>query len=171
MNRGESAKSRIIAHLDVASQGSIVGKGREVTHLAIMRQMDVGHHEVVIPEAGNTCALGGAPIESAKFSNRVSIAYLQPGRCALVFLVLRLISQRSELENPVIATDARMPLYDDMRPDPGIVANPDMLFHDGISPDGDARAKLCSGMDKGCWVDTGFLHGSVLLKNLNPYDR
>jgi hypothetical protein len=27
---------------------------------------------------------------------------------------------------------------------------------------------LCCGMDKGCWVDTGFPHESVLLKKLEP---
>jgi len=91
MNRGESAESRVIAHLDMTGQRSVVGKGREATHLAIMRQMDVSHHEIVIPEAGSTCALRGAAVESAKLADRISIAYFQPGRLAPIFLVLWLI--------------------------------------------------------------------------------
>jgi hypothetical protein len=76
--------------------------------------MHIGHDPVIATHARYAGILRSTAIECAKLANRVVITNFQPRRLAGEFLVLRNFTQRRELKNPVVGTNARMPGNDCM---------------------------------------------------------
>ena len=110
-------------------------------HRAIVRDMDIGHDPVVVPNAGDACILAGAGVEGTELADGVAIANHQLGRLARVLLVLRLRAQRCELENLVIFTDGGVPLDHAMRTNARTGPHLHMGADDAISPHSHRRVQ------------------------------
>ena len=53
-------------HLDVPGERGAVGEDHAVAHLAVVRDVGVGHEQVVVADAGDAAALGGAAVDGAR---------------------------------------------------------------------------------------------------------
>ena len=89
MHRGERAQDHPVAHFHVPGNLRVVGEDGFVAHLAVVRQVGVGHHPIVVTQARDAAGLNGAQIESAKLANGVAVADVQLGGFTGVFFVLR----------------------------------------------------------------------------------
>src|SRR6185503_10655011 len=95
-----------------------------------------------------------APVDGHVLADRVPVPYLDPGRLAPVFLVLRRAADRGELENAIAPADARMALDHDVRPDPAALPDFDMVADDRIrtdlhvGPDPGAGMHDCGRVDR-----------------------
>ena len=140
MHPGIAAENCPVVYMHVPPKLRIVGEDRPVAHLAIVRDMHVGHDPVVVADAGHARVLYGSGVERTVFADGVAVADGQFGRLAAVFFVLRLFAERTELEYPVAATDPRPTGNHHMRADPGVVADFDVLADDGIRSPTPSRA-------------------------------
>ena len=147
VHTGKPAEDDQIVDRDMPGQRGAVGKDGLVGDVAVVRDVHVGHDPVVVADAGHPAALYGARIEGAELADGVAVADFQPRRLAGIFLVLRHLAQRAELEDVVVAPDAGVALDDDMRTDDGVVADLDMRTDDRIGAD------LHVGADPGARID------------------
>jgi hypothetical protein len=115
--------------------------------------MHVGHDPIVIAHPRYAGVLDGAGIESAELANGVVIADLEPSRLAAVFLILRDLAERDELEDVVAAPDARMPGYYGMRTYDGAGPNLYMLADYGVGADLDIGREAGPRMHDRAWVN------------------
>ena len=116
----------------------VVGEDRMVAHDAIMSDMGIGHDPVVVADERDARILDRPAIDRRVLANRIAIADLEPGILAVVFLVLRVVANRRERKDVVIATDRRRPLDDHVRLDARSAADLDIRCYDGIGSDADA---------------------------------
>jgi hypothetical protein len=117
MDTGIAAKYGPIINMDVTCKLRVVGEGRAISNLTIVRNMHIRHDPVVVAQAGNAYILRSSQIEGTEFANCVSIPYLKARRLAGVFLVLWYFANGTELKNTVVAPDPGMSGNDDMRTD------------------------------------------------------
>jgi hypothetical protein len=156
MHRREAAKYRIVSNVHMAGQLGVVREYGVIADLAVVREMHVGHDPVVVADPRHARVLGCAAIKGAKFAYRVVVADFEPRRLAVVFFVLRHLSQRHELVNAVIGADPGMPGYDRVRADAAARSDFKMLAYDRIRTNfdvgGDARRRIHEGgrMNPGC---------------------
>src|SRR5215469_10211270 len=113
----QAAENDPVADLDVSAERGTVGKYRVASHGAVVRDVRVGHEEIVIADASDALVVSGAAVDRAALAKHVAVADLEPGRLAAILLVLRRIAQRGELMNPVTRPDRGRAVDDDVRPD------------------------------------------------------
>src|SRR3569623_1752617 len=147
MYLAEAAKDHVILDHHMAGQRGIVGEDGVVADQAIVSEVHVGHDPIVVADPGDAAALFGAAIEGAEFADDVAVAVLEQSGFATVFLVLRHLAERRELENFIVAADARRAIDDDMRPHLGTGADDHIRADDGERPDVDIRRQLGLGGD------------------------
>jgi hypothetical protein len=130
-----------------------VREDRLVADLAVVREMHVGHHPVVVTQPRHADVERGAAIDGDVLADGVVVADLDARRLVGVLLVLRRRADGGEVPDAVAATDARMSVDDDVRADPGALAHLDVLADDRVRADfhvlGKARAAMHrrGGMD------------------------
>ena len=66
MHAGKSAQNCKIINAHMACQGGIIGENRVISHLAIMRYMNICHDPVVITDPGCPSALRRSAVDSAE---------------------------------------------------------------------------------------------------------
>ena len=92
VHAGKSAQNGKIINVYMTCQGGIIGEDRVITHLAIMRYMDVCHDPVVITNPGYPSALRRSAVDGAKLPDNVIGADLQKRfSFALVLFVLGVV--------------------------------------------------------------------------------
>ena len=74
-----------------------------IAERAVVRDVRVGHEQIVIADARHALIADGAAVDGAELADHVAIADLQARRLAGVFLVLRRLADRGELEDLVVA--------------------------------------------------------------------
>ena len=84
---------------------------------AVVRDVHVGHDPVVVADARRAAAFAGAAVQRDELADQVAIADDQLALFAAEFLVLRDRADRGELEDAVVAADARRAFDDDVRAD------------------------------------------------------
>src|SRR3569623_75588 len=153
MYLAEAAKDHVILDHHMAGQRGIIGEDGVVADQAIVREVHVRHDPIVVADPGDAAALFGAAIEGAEFADDVAVADLEQSGFATVFLVLRHLAERRELENFIVAADARRAIDDDMRPHLGTGADDHIRADDGERPDVDIRRQLGLGVDDRARID------------------
>ncbi|OIQ63858.1 hypothetical protein GALL_545990 [mine drainage metagenome] len=147
MHPGKAAQDCVIAYMHVSGQRSIIGKDGIVSHLAIMRQMDIRHDPVIVADAGYTRVLYRPDVKRAELANNVAIAYFQSGRFTCIFFILRDFTQRTKLENLIIASNRGVPVNHCMGGNSGTIADLHVFADDAVRADADIRAQLCAGVN------------------------
>src|SRR5690242_17097240 len=97
-----------------------------VTNLAIMSDMSVVHQQHVITDARDHPSALSTTMDGGEFPNTVVIADFQSRRLTAIFQVLRLSTDRGELENPVARADNSVALDNRIGADPGFGSNPNL---------------------------------------------
>ena len=101
----------------MAGERRVVREDRVVADGAIVRDVHVGHDPVVVADARRAAALAGAAVDGDELADHVAIADDEFAVLAAEFLVLRDRADRGELEDAVVAADARRAFDDDVRAD------------------------------------------------------
>ena len=116
MHPRKATQNDPIPHMHMPRQSGIIGKNGVIADLAVVGNMHIGHHPVVIANPGDPFVLRCTGIKSAKLANSIAIANFQTRGLTGIFFILRLRPQRSKLKNLVIAPNAGMALNHAMRP-------------------------------------------------------
>ncbi|GIK26067.1 MAG: hypothetical protein BroJett006_23130 [Betaproteobacteria bacterium] len=119
--------------MDVAGQLGIIGEDGVVADLAVMGQMHIGHDPVVRSKPGYSDVLRGTAVERAEFADGIAITNLKLCRLSGVFFILGHLPDRAILKNPIAIPDAGVSVEDNMRSNPGVVADLDVFSDDRIS--------------------------------------
>ena len=82
-------------------QSGMISKNGVIADLAVVGNMHIGHHPVVITNPGDPFVLRCTGIKSAKLANSIAIANFQARGLTGIFFILRLRPQRSKLKNLV----------------------------------------------------------------------
>ena len=104
-----------------------------------------------------------AAIDRAELAEHVAVADLEARRLARVFLVLRRVADRGELEHLVLAPERGRPVDHGMRPDPAAVADLDAGADDGERADHDAFADLRIRRNDRARIDQGLTSGATIM--------
>jgi hypothetical protein len=105
MRSGEPSQDDPIADMNVTGKSRIIGEDGVAADVAIVRYMHIGHDPVVIADRRLTIALHRATTDRAKFANCIAIPNGQRGWLTGVFLILRIVADRCELVNVIVATN------------------------------------------------------------------
>jgi len=150
VHQRKAAQNSVVTNRHVTGQAGAIGENRSIADLAVMRQMAIGHDEIVMAEPRHTTARHGSTIESAVLPDDVPVADLKPGGFAFITQMLRRIAQGRELVNFIVPADTRRPVDDDMRTDPGVVTDLHARTDDAEGADmnvfPDFRARVDDGL-------------------------
>src|SRR6266446_4235615 len=120
--------------------GYMPAQRRRVCHddvtpnLAIMRNVGIGHDQVVVADLGASPALDRAAVDGDKLADYVMVADLQACRFACVGDVLRRQANRSEREKDVVRANFRGSLDSDVRNQAAALAELDLGPDNAIRP-------------------------------------
>ena len=138
----EAAEDRPVADRDVAGELACVGEDGVVADLAVVREVHVGHDPVVVAQARHAGVLRRAAVDRDVLADGVAVADLHPRvGSPLYFLSCGGRADRREVEDAVVAADARVAVEHDVRADPGALADLDVRADDRVGPDLDVRAR------------------------------
>ena len=80
---------RPVADIDVAAERRAIREDDLVAEAAVVRDVRIGHEEIVVADAGHARAGDVPRLTVHGFAEHVAVADLEPSGLALVFLVLR----------------------------------------------------------------------------------
>src|SRR5213079_3384732 len=125
--------------------------------------MAVGKKGSSIADAGFSFA-GGAPADCNEFAKRIFIADFQVSRFALIFQVLRLLTDRARGVKSVFRSGLHWSAERDVMLQPAIWTEHDVRADDAVWTDACPSAEFCSGFNNGRRVN---LHVAHLSRNVN----
>src|SRR6185312_6661462 len=153
VHAGIAGKYRPVADLHVPGQGRIVGEHHVAADLAVMRDVHVGQHPVVVAQAGDAAAAARTAVDGDEFADQVAVADDELGALAGEFLVLWITTERGELGDAVVAAYARRALDHDVGANDRALADFHFGAKDAVGTNTDVladhgrRVDLCAGVD------------------------
>lgn len=147
MDGGKATANNIVVDTHMAGQCGVIGKNNVIAHHAIVRDVHVGHDPVVVADAGNATFLGGTPINGAEFAKGIAVANFQFRWLAAVLFVLRILADRCELKDAVVAAYRCQAFHDGMRTHRGSGTDLYPRTDHGIGPDANASIQLSAWID------------------------
>src|SRR5207248_6181481 len=143
---GEAADDGVIAHLHVPGQGAVIRKNNVVSNYAIVCNVAVGEEGAAVADPRFALA-GCAAADCDKFAERIFIADFQVSRFALIFQVLRLLTDRAGRVKFVPRTGAHRSAKRDMLLQPAVLAKHNVRTYHAIGTDDRSGADFCSRID------------------------
>src|SRR5262249_31915812 len=148
-----SADVSVVLDGHVPGQGRAVAEDGAVSHLRVVRDVDVSHQQVVVADARYHAPAFGAAVDGDELADLVPLA--DPGlrRLTLVFQVLRRHAHRAVRIKDVVFTDPRgtFDIHASYQPRAG--ADLDLRADDRVRTDLGRFGDDCAGIDNGCRVD------------------
>src|SRR6478736_5369881 len=89
VNSGKTAHDDPVTDMDMATQRGVIGKNGVIADLAIVGQVTISQHPVVVSQARNTSILSRTKIERTKFANKIAFTNLETRFFITIFLILR----------------------------------------------------------------------------------
>ena len=123
-----------------------VGEDGLAADLAVVREVHVGHHPILVAQARGPGILRRAAVDGDVFADRIVVANLDPGRLARVLLVLRRRADRGEMPDAVAPPDARMAVEHHVSADPAALPHFDVLADHRIRANLDIRREARAAM-------------------------
>lgn len=142
MNAAKGADRYVVGCDDVAGECDAVGKDITIPDQAIVRDMNLGHEQIIVTNLRQAAAAGGAAMYSYSLADLVALADLGSRRFAFVLQVLRRQADRRERENmrvtpnPCVAVDHYMRF------------KPHAAFQNGVAPDSREWADIAALTDR-----------------------
>ena len=143
----------MVTDADMPCNPHIISHNVVVANYAIMRNMGIDHKQITATNACDAFILYRAAMNTTGFTNAIVIANFQPRLLALVFEILAVFADASELKNLVTLTDTGKLANDDMGVKHGLCPNCDMFTNNAIRPYLDRRVYRCSGINNRRWVN------------------
>ena len=148
VNPGETAQNHMVSYAHMTGECRMIGHDGVVAHEAIVGDMYISHYPVTVTQPGDTTSVSGAAIYRTKFADGVTIANLQARLdLSMIFLVLGILADRTELENPVILANSCRPFYDNMRAYAGALPDFNRGINNGVGTYLYSAANLCLRMN------------------------
>ena len=94
MNQGKTRQDRPIAHMHMARQRRVVDQDAMVANDAVMTDMGIGHHQVVITQRCFRTVLNGSAMNGDTFTNNVVVTDHQASFFALVLQIRGVLAYR-----------------------------------------------------------------------------
>src|SRR3981081_3908255 len=116
-------------------------------NLAIVRNVGIGHDQVVVADSGASPALPRAAVDSDKLSDYVMVADLQARRFTRIGDVLRRQANRSKREETIVRANFRGTFDRDVRSQTTALANLD------LGPNHAIRSDLARRTNLAFWID------------------
>jgi hypothetical protein len=142
-----SSTSTCPASVAAVAEDGVVADG------AVVRDVGVGHQQVVVADAGHAAAARRAAMDGHELADHVAVADHHPRRLAAELQVLRHQADRGHREDFVVVADLGDAVDDARRADPAVTADADVLADRHVRPDDRARADLRAGMHDGRRMD------------------
>src|SRR5579871_5821972 len=98
----EATENDPVTYFHVAGQRGAVGEHGAIPDTAVMRNVGIGHEQVVVADARHALAVGRTPIDGAALAEGIAVADLEARRFPLVLQVLRRIPDGGELVDAII---------------------------------------------------------------------
>ena len=117
VHQRKTAEYGMTMELHMSRQGSAVRHDDMIANDAIVRDMGIGHKQVVAAYLGDALVLLGAAMQGRKLANRIAVAYFEPSDFVGVLFVLWVFTNGRKLINPVLLADSSRTFYDDMGTD------------------------------------------------------
>src|SRR5579883_317996 len=163
MHGRQATENDPIADLHVPAQGDAVGEDRVASHEAVVRDMRVGHEEIIIADAGDALVVHGAAVDRAALAKDVAVTDLEASRLAPIFLVLWRISDGGERVNPVLGTDRGRTIDDDVGSDDRAPTDANLRADHAEGTHGDLRRQLRSRRYDGVRIDHLAVSGATMI--------
>ncbi len=153
VDQGKAAQDGVIVDVHVPRQGRGVGHDAAIAHHAVVRNVGVGHQQIVVADGRDALVLNRAAMDGDEFADDVTVADLQSGRLTGVLLVLAILAHRRKLINSIVPADAGRPLEHHMRTDDGTGTYLHARSDNGKRPDADVVGQYRIGIDEGAGMN------------------
>src|ERR1700737_3705251 len=126
MHRAQRPYVCPVFHGYMPAERSRVRHNDVTANLAIVRNVGIGHDQVVVADPGASPALHRAAVDGDKLADYVMVADLQPCRFTRVGDVLRRQANRSKREETIVRANCRGAFDRDVRSKTAALANLDL---------------------------------------------
>jgi len=116
MNQGEAAEKSVVADMHVPGETRCVREHGVPTDAAIVRDMTVGHDEIVVTDDRLPAALDSAAIQRTVLAYGIAIADGEARGLALVADMLWRVAERTKLKYTILTSDASRTVNHDVGP-------------------------------------------------------
>ena len=141
VHRAQCSDGGPILDNDMATQGRSVGHDYVIADGAVVRDVGVGHNEVVAAEASQASAFDGAAIDGDEFADDVVVADFEARGLAVVADILRREADGRKRKEVIMRPDFRGPIDRNVGDQFAGFAKFD------VCADGAVRADLAGGVD------------------------
>jgi len=149
----ETTQDHPIIDHHMACELRVVGEDRVIAHLAVVRQMHIGHDPVVVAHRGHGPVARRADVEGAKLADRVAVPNHQLTRLIVVLLVLGHSTQGVELKDSIVAADRGVAFDHAVAGHGGSSTDAHMRADHGVRPHAHRRVELSPRADDGRRMD------------------
>lgn len=147
MDPAHASDDSLIFDLNVTGEGCATGDDDLVSDLAVVSNVDGGHQQVVVADAGLQSHAGG-PVDGDHFTDDVAIANHGVGLLALELEILRNSADYGTGKDLAITADGGEGFNHGVGRNGSPIADLAMIPDDGIRADFDVFANLGGGMNK-----------------------
>ena len=147
MHRAQRSHRRPVFYYHVPSERRRVGHDYVIADLAIVRNVRIGHDQVVAAHASHASALCRGAVNGDVLADHVVIANLQSSGFALVGNVLRGKADRTKRIELIIRTDFRRPFKRNVRAEVTTFAEFDIGANRAV------RADIAGGREPGFGIE------------------
>jgi hypothetical protein len=135
MGAGKSCTYHPVTHMNMTGERRVIRHDGFVANYAVMRDMTVGHDQVVVAQNRLAGVLYRSTADRTKLANRVPITDCETCRLVGVLLVLWIITDGGKLIDMIIFAYFRRAVDDDVTVNPRTAANFDMIADYGVRAD------------------------------------
>ena len=133
--RRKGADDGVVLHMNVSGELRAVFENDAVADDAIVRDVRVGHDEIVAADARDVAAFVRAAVGGGKFAEFIGVAHFEPGALAVIGEVLRIAADGGERIKMVVAAKSRRAAHHRVVIDNAAVAEFHFVADNGESAD------------------------------------
>src|SRR3990172_2955040 len=152
MNQGEASEKSIVADMHMPGETRCIRENCSLSDAAVMRDMTVGHDEIVVTDDRLPAALDSPAIQRTVLAYGIAIADGEARGLALVADMLWRVAERTKLKYTILTSDASRTVNHDVRTDPAAGADVDVGPDDRICADRHTRIQPRAGIDDCRWM-------------------
>ena len=150
---GQAADDGPVVHKAMSGQGGVVGHHHSVAHHAVVGNVDVGHKQIVVADAGYAAAPFGAAVQGGKLADIVAVAHHEAGDLAVKLEVLGFAAHQGVGMDMVVPAQGGVAFDAGEGVDAGALAHDHVGLNLGAGTDDHAVAQFRAGVHKGRRVD------------------
>src|SRR5665213_1689603 len=155
MHRRKAAEDGVILDADVTGQRRVIGHDDMIADDAVMRDVRSHHEQAIIADPRDHAAARGAGVHGDVLADDVAAADLEARFLALVFQILRRVTDRSEGKDPRAVAHRGTAADGDMRHELDILAELDPWPHHAERADFDRGRNFGARLDHGRRMNLG----------------